>query len=220
MKQKTIFIASLVVLALFFVFGIQMYNSQQSEQATQTVTQNREALVRFYSPSLGPANAPVHIVEFLDPACEGCRAFYPFVKDLVAAHPDDVRLTVRYAPFHQGSDDFVRVLEAARKQDKYWETLEALFIHQPQWTRDHTAVLDLAWPVLESVGLDLAQLKQDMQSPEIDQILQQDYADLKTLNVRQTPEFFVNGRPLPSFGSDELQHLVEEELAKARTQSP
>jgi protein-disulfide isomerase len=219
MKQKTIFIAALVVLALAFVFGIQMYNSSQTEQATQAVTQNSEALVRFHSPSLGPANAPVHIVEFLDPACEGCRAFYPFVKDLMAAYPNDIRLTVRYAPFHQGSDDFVRVLEAARKQGKYWETLEALFVHQPQWTRDHTAVLELAWPILQTVGLDLDQLKQDMQSPEIDKILQQDYADLKTLNVKQTPEFFVNARPLPSFGAEQLQQLVEEELAKAQRQS-
>lgn len=218
MKQKTIFIASLAVLAFAFIFGIQMYNSRQAEQATQTVTQNREALVRFHSPSLGPANAPVHIVEFLDPACEGCRAFYPFVKDLMAAHPDNIRLTVRYAPFHRGSDDFVRVLEAARKQNKYWETLEALFAHQPQWTRDHTAVLDLAWPVLESVGLDLAKLKEDMQSPETDKILQQDYADLKALNVNQTPEFFVNGKPLPSFGAEQLQTLVEQELAKAGAQ--
>jgi predicted DsbA family dithiol-disulfide isomerase len=72
--------------------------------------------------------------------------------------------------------------------------------------------------VLESVGLNLAQLKQEMQSPEIDKILEQDYQDLKTLNVNQTPEFFVNGRPLPSFGAEQLQILVEQELANARAQ--
>jgi protein-disulfide isomerase len=219
MKQKTIFIASLVVLALIFIFGIQMYRGEQAEQATQTVTKNQEALVRFHSPSLGPASAPVHVVEFLDPVCEGCRAFYPFVKDMMAANPNDIRLTIRYAPFHRGSEDIVRVLEAARKQGKYWETLEALFASQPEWTRDHTAVLDLTWPVLESVGLDLARLKEDMKSPEIDKILQQDTQDLKTLNVSKTPEFFVNGRPLPSFGAEQLQQLVEEELAKAKSQN-
>lgn len=217
MKQKTIFIGAVLILGLAFFFGLRMYNSHQNEQAAQTVTQNQQALVRFHSPSQGPANAPVHIVEFLDPACEGCRAFYPFVKELMAAYPDDIRLTVRYAPFHRGSDDFVKVLEAARKQGKYWPTLEALFVHQPTWTRDHTAVLELAWPILEDLGLDLAKLKQDMQSPEIEQILQQDFADLKALNVSKTPEFFVNGRPLPYFGSEPLQKLVEEELSKAKS---
>ena len=217
MKQKTIFIGAILLLGLAFFFGMRMYDSQQSEQAAQTVTQNQEALVRFHSPSQGPANAPVHIVEFLDPACEGCRAFYPFVKELMAAYPDNIRLTVRYAPFHRGSDDFVKVLEASRKQGKYWQTLEALFAHQPVWTRDHVAVLELAWPVLETVGLDLAKLKQDMQSPEIKKILEQDFADLKALNVTKTPEFFVNGRPLPSFGPEPLQRLVEEELSKAKS---
>jgi protein-disulfide isomerase len=39
--------------------------------------------------------------------------------------------------------------------------------------------------------------------------------DGKTLNVNKTPEFFVNGRPLPSFGYDQLRNLVQEELARA-----
>lgn len=218
MKQKIIFISALVLLGLAFIVGMQIYTSQQSEQAAQTAVQNQQALVRFYSPSMGPANAPVHIVEFLDPACEGCRAFHPFVKELMAAYSDDVRLTVRYAPFHRGSDDFVKVLEAARQQGKYWETLEALFVHQPSWTEHHVAILDRAWPILESVGLDLEKLRQDMQAPEIEKILRQDSEDLKALNVRQTPEFFVNGKPLPSFGPEPLQKLVEDELAKARSQ--
>lgn len=220
MKQKTIFIGAAVLLGLAFILGIQLYTGHQEEQTVQTVAQNQEALVRFHSPSMGPANAPVQIVEFLDPACEGCRAFHPYVKELMETYSGDVRLTVRYAPFHRGSDDFVKVLEASRQQGKYWETLEALFIHQPIWTQDHAAILERAWPVLESVGLDLAKLKQDMQAPAIEKLLEQDVADLKALNVRQTPEFFVNGRPLPSFGPEPLQMLVEEELAKAKSQRP
>lgn len=58
-------------------------------------------------------------------------------------------------------------------------------------------------------------LKTDMQAPEIARIVQQDMADLKTLNVQKTPEFFVNGRPLPEFGDQELLKLVREELEKA-----
>jgi protein-disulfide isomerase len=136
----------------------------------------------------------------------------------MAAYSGDVRLTVRYAPFHQGSDEFVKVLEAARQQGKYWETLEALFVHQPQWTEHHTTILDKAWPILESVGLDLAKLKHDMQSPDIVKVLQQDVEDLNALNVKKTPEFFVNGRPLPSFGVEPLQKLVKDELSKAKSQ--
>ena len=75
-----------------------------------------EAMIRPYSPILGPAEAPVTIVEFFDPACEACRAFHPIVKDIMAEHGDAVRVVIRYTPFHgAASEEAIRVLEAARK---------------------------------------------------------------------------------------------------------
>jgi protein-disulfide isomerase len=213
MKQKSIFIATAVILAILFAVGIQIYRGQQAERAASA--QNQDALLRFGSPTIGNADAPVHIVEFLDPACETCSAFYPFVKELMAAHPEKIRLTVRYAPFHQGSDQVVKALEAARKQGKYWQALEALLSSQSGWTQHHTARVDLIWPYLEGVGIDIARLKNDMNAPGIAQLIEQDLADAKTLNVTKTPEYFVNGKPLPSFGYEQLQQLVEEALAKA-----
>lgn len=216
MKRKTIFIATAVLLVIAFAFAVNLYKGQRTEQLDQTTSQNREALVRFHSPSLGKQSAPVHIVEFFDPTCESCRAFYPFVKDLMAANPDGIRLSIRYAPFHKGSDDIVKLLEAARKQDKYWQTLEALLAAQPQWAPNHTAQLELAWPFIEGLGLDMERLKEDMKSAELERLIEQDMKDVKALNIRGTPEFFVNGKPLPSFGPEPLQQLVEEELARAR----
>jgi protein-disulfide isomerase len=215
MKQKTIFIATAVILAVAFALGIGLYRTQKVEQATQASAQNSEALVRIHSPTLGNASAPVHIVEFFDPACESCRAFYPFVKEIMASNPEKIRLTIRYAPFHKGAGEVVKVLEAARKQGKYWQTLEAVLAAQPQWAPDHSAHLDLLWPHLEGVGLDLTRLKDDMKSVDFVRIIEQDLKDVKTLNVRGTPEFFVNGKPLPSFGPEQLQKLVEQELAAA-----
>ena len=49
-----------------------------SERAT-VAPELAEALTRPYSPVLGPAEAPVTIVEFFDPACEACRAFHRLV---------------------------------------------------------------------------------------------------------------------------------------------
>lgn len=215
MKQKNIFIACAVVLVLVFIAGTFFYQNQKAAQAAQTVAQNREALARFHSPTFGNAEAPVHIVEFLDPACETCRDFYPFVKDMMAANPGKIRLSVRYAPFHNGSDQVVKVLEAARKQGKYQQALEALLASQSSWTRNHAAQVDAVWGQLDGLGLDMEQLKNDMRAPEIAKLIEQDLADAKTLNVTKTPEFFVNGKPLPSFGYDALQNLVEDALAGA-----
>ncbi|NKE65555.1 thioredoxin domain-containing protein [Ramlibacter sp. RBP-2] len=213
MKRNHIFIAALVLLAVLFAGGAQWYRSQQAQEAAATAEKNRQSLVRPHSPALGRPDARVHIVEFFDPACETCAAFYPRVKQLMAAHRDDIRLTVRYAPFHQGSDEVVKALEASRRQGRYWQAFEALVAAQPTWVQHHQARPELIWPVLARAGVDTMQLRADMQAPEIAAIVAQDLADARMLNVRKTPDFFVNGRPLPSFGWDQLQTLVDEELA-------
>lgn len=217
MKQKSIFTLAAVLLIAAFIAGAFFYKNQKTEQAAQLAAQNQVALVRAHSPTFGSADAPVHIVEFLDPACGTCRDFYPMVKALMAVHPGKIRVSVRYAPFHPGSDQVVKVMEAARKQGKFQQTLEALFASQAVWVQNHTAQVDLIWSPLGSLGLDMERIKSDMNSPEIARTIAQDLADAKTMNVTMTPEFFVNGKPLPSFGFEQLQTLVDEALVNTNT---
>jgi protein-disulfide isomerase len=215
MKQKNILIAAAALLILVFGFGAVYFQNQKSEQAAQRLKENAVALVRTHSPTFGSPAAPVHIVEFLDPACGTCRDFYPLVKQMMAANPGKIRVSVRYAPFHPGSDQVVKVIEAARSQGLFKDTLETLFASQNQWVVNHAAQPDLVWPLLARTGLDLDRARIDMTRPEIAQLIQQDLADAKTLNVTMTPEFFVNGKPLPSFGFEELKKLVDEALVEA-----
>ena len=213
MKQKTIFVVSAIVLLLVFVAGILFYTGQQEKAANQLDEANRAVLIRMHSPALGKADAPVVIVEFLDPACETCRQFYPMVKQMMADNPDKIRIVLRYAPFHTGSDKVVAVLEAARRQGKFWEALEALLANQADWTQHHVAYMERAWKHLDGIGLNMEQMALDLTSPEIAGVIAQDLADAKTLNVSKTPDFFVNGKPLPSFGFKQLQELVDQALA-------
>lgn len=216
MKPKNLLLAGLGLLLLALALGAWVYKSQGDAGASVSA-QNKSALVRAHSPVFGNANAPVHIVEFLDPACGTCRDFYPFVKELMAAHPGQIKVSVRYAPFHRGSDQVVKVLEAARKQGQFKQALEALFAAQPVWVQNHVAQVDLVWGPLGSLGLDMERLRADMNLPEIAQVVQQDLADANTLGVAMTPEFFVNGKPLPKFSFDDLKMLVEEALSEAKT---
>jgi protein-disulfide isomerase len=167
------------------------------------------------SPTLGEATARVHVVEFLDPACETCAMFFPVVKQLMAENPGRIRLSVRHVAFHDGSDYVVRLLEASRRQDRYWQTLERLLESQTQWAPHHVARPELVDVVIEGLGLDVRQLKADMNSPEVAARVQQDANDAITMKVTATPEYFVNGRPLPSFGEQQLLSLVNEELQSA-----
>lgn len=173
-----------------------------------------EALLRPYSPILGPKEAPVTIVEFFDPACEACRAFYPVVKDIMAEHGDAVRVAIRYTPFHgEASVQAIRVLEAARMQDVYEPVMEALLREQPRWASHGAPAPGLLLEIAATAGLDVEAARTQMLAPGVMAILNQDRADVETMAVRQTPTFFVNGRPLDPFGEAELRALVAEEVA-------
>ncbi|HUX31208.1 MAG TPA: thioredoxin domain-containing protein [Thiobacillus sp.] len=211
--KKTLFISAAVILLLAFVGGAIFFGAEKAEQAGQRVDKNQSVLVREHSPTLGHADARVEIVEFIDPACGTCRHFYPLVKEMLAAHPDRIRLVLRYAPFHQNADYVVALVEAAGKQGKYWETLETLLAAQDDWVMNHAVQPEQVWRHVEGLGLDLAQLRSDMDAPEIARLIAQDLEDANTLKVTQTPEFFVNGKPLPSFGYEPLKKLVDETLA-------
>ncbi|MFC3721838.1 DsbA family protein [Neoaquamicrobium sediminum] len=175
-----------------------------------------EALVREHSPVMGPPDAPVTIVEFFDPSCEACRAFHPLVKNILAQYPDDVRVVFRYAAFHDGSDQAVGIIEAARRQDLFVPVLEALLAAQPEWALHGNPNLDRAWQAAAAAGLDLERARQDATSAEVAAVLRQDTSDVDALGVRQTPTFFVNGKSLPSFGPQQLIELVEAEVQLAR----
>ena len=199
-------------LIFLFVLGVSIYKNQQAKKYEFMALENASTFVREHSQTLGSDDAKVYLIEFSDPACETCSAFHPFVKKLMAVNPGKIKLVVRYAPFHDGADYFVKILEAARKQGKYWETLEVMYKTQGYWASHHNPQPHLIWRFLPSAGLDLEKIREDMNDPEIEKLIRQDLADAKTLNVKKTPGFFVNGKPLQSFGHKQLQNLVESEI--------
>jgi len=201
-----------LILILAFVFGSSYYKGQQAEKFGFMAQKNAELFVRQHSATLGSPDAKVYIVEFMDPACETCAAFAPFIKNIMANNPGKIKLVIRYAPFHDGADNFVKILEAARMQGKYWETLDIMFKTQGVWASHHNYQPEKLWGFLPQVGLDVERIRKDMHDPSIARIIEQDMADVKALNVQKTPGYFVNGRPLQVFGYRQLQQLIQSEL--------
>jgi len=204
-------IISVGVLALG-LFGLGAYLYVPSlEQAASVVASNETVLERSHSPTIGPDNAPVTIVEFFDPACEACRAFHPYVKNILASAQGKVRLVLRYANFHPQSEEAIRILEAARLQGKFEEVLERVLAAQPQWAPHGQAGVSV-WSVLEGTGLDINRAKEDALSADITKVLEKDTADVKAAGVEKTPTFFVNEKPLLEFGPKQLFELVKSEF--------
>ena len=216
MKQKALFIAAAAALLVAFVVAAWVYKSGETGEPAQPTDPIYSQLIRMHSPTLGKPDAKVQLVEFIDPACEACAGFYPLVKKIIAANPDEIRLVMRYAPFHKGSSAVVAVLEATKKQGKFWPALEALLAAQSDWTQHHTAQVGRVWKHLEGLGLDLEQVRNDMASPQIARAVAQDLSDAKALGINKTPSFFVNGQLLTNFGYEPLKALVEQALASPR----
>lgn len=173
-------------------------------------------LVRPHSPVIGPADAAVTIVEFFDPSCESCAVFHPVLKQILAIFPRDVRLVLRYTPFHQGSDEAVRILETARAQQVFEPVLEALLARQAEWAIHGAPDLARAWEIAGAAGLDVPRARAEAASDAISRVLAQDVADAQAFEVQATPTFLVNGKPLPSFGAQQLYDLVRSEVEARR----
>ncbi|MDP2411556.1 MAG: thioredoxin domain-containing protein [Pseudolabrys sp.] len=219
MTRRSIVVITTLVAVVIFAGSAFLYDRYNVSRARVAPTAVGNELIRPHSPIIGPEDARVTIVEFFDPSCEACRAFHPILKQILAAFPNEVRLVVRYTPFHQGSDEAVRILETARIQGKFESVLEALLARQPEWADHAGPDLNKAWEFARAAGLDTERARRDATSSEITRVLTQDMADVKTNNVRRTPTFFVNGKPLPSFGVQQLYNLVQSEVQRTRTGS-
>ena len=207
----------IIIIALLLMFGAfagaaYLYTTQQTEGQQQALSQHAEALERAHSPRKGNPDAKVTIVEFMDPACETCRQFHPVVSDLLTKYEGKVNLVVRYAPFHEGSDLMVKILAVMERRGNFWQVLEMMFETQPHWASHHNPQPEVFWQFLERYGFDMAQLSEQLKDPALDEIIRQDLADGELLGANKTPTFFVNGKPLPSFGYQQLLDLVEAEV--------
>lgn len=208
-----IVVATAIAFVVLFVAAATIYNKQKNSDLSSVALEKSEHIQRDYSPRMGPVDAKVTIVEFFDPACGTCSAFYPLVKQIMNENPGKVNLVLRYLPRHTNSDVIVSILEASRLQNLFWQALERAYRTQGAWIEHHTAKPEKFWTRLGGLGLDMEKLSEDMQSAEVARRIKQDMFDAEQLNISKTPGFLVNGKPLVHFGYKQLQQLVESEIA-------
>jgi protein-disulfide isomerase len=198
------------LLAAAMLYG----RSQQEEQSERLSSADASVFERPHSHTLGPADARVTIVEFLDPECESCRAMHPIVKKVLDTYRDDVRLVIRYMPLHPNSEYAAGALEAAAEQDRFWEMLDILFAYQPNWGDHHAPKPELIPVYADEIGLDMDAFHRSMGRGAYRKIVAVDRADGEALGVRGTPTIFVNQQRLLRLGLNPLRRMVEAELSR------
>ncbi len=225
-KEIKILGAIIIVVIIAAIIGATFYNNSTKNRRITTNSNtnkpsaiNSEALVRPDSYTLGSADAPVTIVEFLDPECESCAAFNPIVKKVLKEYEGKAKLVVRYMPLHPNSLSAATFIEAAGEQGKYWEAEDLLFEKQPEWGTKHgqpsanqADINTLFKKYAAELGLDMDKMNSTFAENKFAAKIERDKKDGQSLGVRQTPTLFVNGRKLARLDENALKSLIDAEL--------
>ncbi len=178
---------------------------RQANAAASVLSQNRDALENDpNAPVLGNPDGDVTVVEFFDYNCPYCRRAKPHIEALLAQDPN-VRLVYREWPIlGDGSVFAARAALASREQGKYEEFHWAMMGMQGR--AEEASVLRIA----QDIGLDIAQLRRDMEAPEIDAHIAQSTRLSRSLGFNGTPSFVIGDALVPGVvEADELIRLTE-----------
>ena len=137
-------------------------------------------------PVAGNPEGSVTVVEFFDYQCPFCKRMSTSIPRLLESDTD-IRFVYKEFPvFGDESTYAARAALASQKQGLYEDYHLALMKNRGRLS--NRVVIKLA----ERVGLDVDQLKADMEAPEIIGTIEENYRLARQLGIRGTPAFIIN----------------------------
>jgi len=211
-KEIKIIVGSFFVVIAIVVALIFMNQNSTAQTPVVELKTDDSPLIRSYSHRMGPDSAKVKLVEFYDPECEACAAFFPHVKAILNKYPNDVQLILRYALYHSNSELAAKASEAAAIQGKFCQFQELLFVKQNEWSHNHFPATMHFTKYASELKMDVEKFRRDMNDLNRMAVINTDIEDGKKLGVNATPTFFVNGKTLTNFSPEGLNEAIENEL--------
>ena len=187
----------------------QQQQALQAQAAAQVLDTEKATLENDpNAPVLGNPDGDVTVVEFFDYNCPYCRRVKPEMEALLAADPN-VRVVYREWPIlGDGSVFAARAALASRNQGKYEEFHWAMM--QLKERAEEASILRTA----EDIGLDVAQLRRDMNGPEIEEHIQTSMRLAQSLGFSGTPSFVIGDSLAPGLiQADQMIELVDQARA-------
>ena len=160
-------------------------------------------------PVMGNANGTITLYEFSDYNCGYCKRVFEPIQQLVRDNPD-VRLVIKEFPIlSQSSLVAAKAAIAAEMQGKFGDYHIAMMTYRGQIT--DAVVMRMA----AQAGVDIDQLKSDMESPKTMAIIQRTREAAAALEINGTPGLVVGDTVVPgAIGLDELTKLIAKERNK------
>ena len=162
------------------------------------------------SPSMGPLDAKVTIIESSDFQCPFCGRVVPTMKQLLEQYPNDVRVVFKHNPlsFHKRAMPAAKAAMAAHAQGKFWEYHDKLFEVKKFGDADLERYA-------QELNLDMEQFRAVWNDPKTEEKVLHDQKAMVSAGAGGTPAFFVNGKlvsgakPLSAFQSEVNSAIAE-----------
>jgi protein-disulfide isomerase len=144
----------------------------------------------------GNVNAEKTLVEYGDYQCPHCGAAHPFIKKLLKEFKGEFRFVFRNFPLqesHPMAMMAAMAVEAAARQDKFWEMHDIIFEHQQ--SLDPNSILGFA----AKLKLNEEQFEKDIRDKELMQRVEDDFESGLRSGVNGTPTFYLDGKKVDSY---------------------
>jgi protein-disulfide isomerase len=168
------------------------------------------------SPTRGPNDARITLVEFSDFECPYCSIAVGEVNNILTAYPKDVKLIYKQfpLPMHPHAPLAAAASLAANQQGKFWQMHDLLFKNFRKLSRENILVF------AKEIGLDVDKFTADLDSPKYQAVIKKDLADGETAGVYGTPAFFINGKHYNGpLSLDDVKPILDAELKGAKPQA-
>ena len=206
MSGDSKFFLGVVIAAVLVIGGVILFSGDK-----KSVGDNVEIDTNI-GQKLGPDDAKVKIVEFGDFQCPACQAaakpFHQLQKDNA-----DVQLIFRHFPLtnlHPNAEPSSLAAFAAAEQGKFWEMYALLYERQTEWQGSSSAA-DVFAGYAGLLGLNDGKFKADQSSDAAKKAVKADLDYGLSIDVDQTPTFFINGKRITGvLSAEEWQAQLEE----------
>jgi protein-disulfide isomerase len=200
--------------------GKYMFRGEISDLSKDPMAEARAKLQTKDSPSLGPANAPVTLVEFSDFECPICRSLHDALRGLLPNYPQ-VRVIFKDFPLeqiHPWARTAALAGRCAYQQDPkaFWRLYDLIYDNQDIISAEN------AWSKMADFAsqseLNPDTFKACMASTEAGAAVDASRANGVLLEVNSTPTVFINGRRLVGADPHLLEQYIKYELDQRRAQ--
>ncbi len=165
--------------------------------------------------AVGPADAPVTIVEFSDFQCPYCGRVQSLLDQVLEKNPETVKLVFKHFPLssHRFSLPAAVASMAAHRQQKFWPFHDQLFANYNQLSEQKIE------EIAQEMGFEQEAFNKMLQDPALLEQIKRDYQQGVAAGVRGTPSLYINGQLVRNPSPEEIQAMIDNAL-KSNAQKP